>query len=379
MDGILDATNCTAGIKINENAMGINIIGTEIKNFSTYGIYIPRGTTLYSSDITIRDCYINGNGSQLDNYGIYVDRPDNKYDNLRINAIKTGIYAGQGGQIIRNVHGLVIFTNGATAEEHFENTKFIVIITGGLNVIESCYCDTFCTFVESSSESAYIVTNSCYNSYLNNVDTKLFIFNKATCRYSITNNSFEVPIPATKHSGIIYKQWNDQTSLIQGYSYIKNNQISFPQRFNAGDLLCQVTESYTPYWLNSKTSLSTTNWLLLGYVISGYAYQQLKLNVDGYNFLANYKIERYGTTTYVTGRTKEKSNTNFSVQLGFKYIGNQNGYNIYAVYLKQTEGTELKTDITIEALNKNSPFIPIQLNLLDPTFVEETMDGIYTI
>ena len=379
MDGILDATNCTAGIKINENAMGINIIGTEIKNFSTYGIYIPRGTTLYSADITIRDCYINGNGSQLDNYGIYVDRPDIKYDNLRINAIKTGIYAGQGGQIIRNVHGLVIFTNGATAEEHFENTKFIVIITGGLNVIESCYCDTFCTFVESSSESAFIVTNSCYNSYLNNVDTKLFIFNKATCRYSITNNSFEVPIPATKHSGIIYKQWNNQTSLRQGYSYIKNNQISLPQRFNAGDLLCQVTESYTPYWLNSNTSLSTTNWLLLGYVIPGYAYQQLKLNVDGYNFIANYKIERYGTTTYVTGRTKEKSNTNFSVQLGFKYIGNQNGYNIYAVYLKQTEGTELKPDITIEALNKNSPFIPIQLDLIDPTFVKETMDGIYTI
>ena len=379
MDGILDAENCIAGIKINENAMGINIIGAEIKNFSTYGIYIPRGTTLYSSDICIRDCYINGNGSQLDNYGIYVDRPDNNYDNLRINAIKTGIYAGQGGQTIRNVHGLVIFTNGATAEEHFENTKFIVIITGGLNVIENCYCDTFCTFVESSSESAFIVTNSCYVSYINNVDSKLFILNRDNCRYSITNNTFDMQTPATKHSGIIYKQWNDQTSLRQGYSYIKNNQISLLQRFNAGDLLCQVTESYTPYWLDTSTELSTTNWILLGYVIPGKAYQQLKLNVEGYNFVANYKLERYGTNTYVTQRTTEKTNTNVTMQLGFKYIGNQNGYNVFAVYLRQTEGTALKTDITIEALNKNSPFIPIQVDLADSSFVEDTMDGTYTI
>ena len=365
MDGILDAENCIAGIKINEHAMGINIIGTEIKNFSTYGIYIPRGTTIYSSDIAIRDCYINGNGSQLDNYGIYVDRPDNKYDNLRINAIKTGIYAGQGGQIIRNVHGLVIFTNGATAEEHFENTKFIVIITGGLNVIESCYCDTFCTFVESSSESAFIVTNSCYVSYINNVDSKLFILNRDICRYSITNNTFEMQTPATKHSGIIYKQWNDQISSLQS--------------FNAGDLLCQVTESYTPYWLDGPTGLSTTNWLLLGYVIPGKAYQQLKLNVEGYNFVANYKLERYETNTYVSRRTVEKTNTDVTLELGFKYIGNQNGYDVYAVYLRQTEGTALITDMTIEALNKNSPFIPIQIDLSDPSFVEDTMDGTYTI
>lgn len=378
MDGILDAENCIAGIKINENAMGINIIGTEIKNFSTYGIYIPRGTTLYSSDIFIRDCYINGNGSQLDNYGIYVDRPDNKYSNLRINAIKTGIYAGYGGQIIRNVHGLVIFTNGATAEEHFKNTKFIVIISGGLNVIESCYCDSFCTFVESSSESAFIVTNSCYFSYINNVDSKLFILNRADCRYSITNNTFEMQTPATKHSGIIYKQWNDQISLRQGYSYIKNNQISLLEKFNAGDLLCQVTESYTPYWLGG-TGLSTTKWLLLGYVIPGYAYQQLKLNVEGYNFVANYKLERIGTNTYVTQRTTEKTNTDVTLELGFKYIGNKNGYNVFAVYLRQTAGTALKTDMTIEALNKNSPFIPIQIGLLDPSFVENTMDAKYTI
>lgn len=378
MDGILDAENCTAGIKINENATGIYIIGTEIRNFSTYGIYMPRGTTIYSSDIAIRDCYIIGNGSQLDNYGIYVDRPDNKYDNLRINAIKTGIYAGQGGQIIRNVHGLVIFTNGATAEEHFENTKFIVIISGGLNVIESCYCDTFCTFVESSSVSAFIVTNSCYSSYINNVDSKLFILNRDICKYSIINNSFEMQTPATKHSGIIYKQWNDQISLRQGYSYIKNNQISSLQSFNAGDLLCQVTESYTPYWLNNN-ELSTTNWLLLGYVIPGKTYQQLKLNVQGVNFVANYKLERYGTNTYVTARTVEKSNTDFTLELGFKYIGNQNGYDVYAVYLRQTVGTALKTDMTIEALNKNSPFIPIEISLLDPSFVEDTMDGTYTI
>lgn len=379
MVGILDATNCTAGIKINENAMGINIIGTEIKNFSTYGIYIPRGTTIYSSDISIRDCYINGNGSQLDNYGIYVDRPDNNYENLRINAIKTGIYAGLGGQIIKNVHGLVIFTNGATPEEYFESTKFIVIIAGGLNVIESCYCDSFCTFVESSSESAFIVTNSGYYSYINNVDSKLFILNSDSCRYSITNNTFEMQTPSTKHSGIIYTQWNDQKSLRQGFSYIKNNQISVVQNFNAGDLLCQVTESYTPYWSTTQLELSATNWLLLGYVIPGYAYQQLKLNVDGYNFIANYKLERFGTNTYLTRRTAEKTNTDVTLQLGFKYIGNQNGYNVFAVYLRQTEGTPLYPNITIEALNKNSPFIPIRVDLVDASIVEETMNDTYTI
>lgn len=379
INGILDATNCESGIKINGDAMGINIVGTEIKNFNSYGIYVPLGATYYSSDISIRDCYINGNGSQLDNYGIYFNRPDNKMDNVRINAVKTGIYCGQGGQIIRNVHGLVIFTNGATEAEYFENTKFIEIISGGINIIDNCYCDSFCTFVDSSSQSAFIVTNSAYFSYINNVNSKLFILRNANCRYTITNNTFEMQTPATKHQGIVYTTFNNQTSLLKGMTYIEKNQISRIEIFNEGDLLCQVTDSHTPFWLNDNNALQTTNWALLGYVTTGYQYQQLKLNVEGYNFVANYKLERYGTNTYVSLRTKEKTNTNVTLELGFKYVGNTNGYNVYAVYLRQPSGAPLNPDITIEELNKNTPFIPARLSLTDVSYSEQTVDATYTL
>lgn len=384
--GILESNNCLYGIKINENLMGQNIIETEIHSAKNSSIYIPAGLTEYSSDAVIKDCYLNGIGSENLNYGIYNERPDLKVENTRINAVQIGVYTGKGGVFLQNVHGLAIFNYGAQEVEQniYEKSKFILIPeNSSLNVFNNCYCDSFCTFIESSSASAFILTSSVFYSYITNVDYKLFVLNTSSCRYNISNCSFEFQKPKNKHKGIIYKNFNDQICMRRGFVNIFDNQISFVEYLEKGDLLTQITNSYTPLWLSSNNKI-TSQWLLLGYIVAGFEYHQINLNIDGFNYNAYFKIERNSNNgdTYVTQRpgvssSNEASFANTKINLGFKYVTNSNGYNIYAVYVKYISGNELEANIVIEDKNLNTPFLPLSAVPTNPIYTDERMDGIY--
>lgn len=376
--GVIDALNCESGIKINENAMGITIKDLEIKGFSTYGIYVPVGNTLYSSDLLIDNCYINGPGSNYNTYGIYLGRPDNNIVNSRINAVKVCVRANYGGQFLNNVHGLGIGYN-VSDNTWFNNTVFMHHTGGSCIQISNCYCDTFQTFVKSETSDDFNVNNSMFFSYLSNVDCILFDLQNSDTKYNIKNNTFDLPTPSSKHIGIKYANFNDQVTLNDYRVFIKDNILLGSINLNAGDLLLMTHKSYQPYWNNTNNSLGSNNWLKIGYIIPSLEWNSLDLNIEGNHFIANFKLERYDGVMYVTQRASYKSNNDVTPRLGFKFIHNTNGYNIIGVYLQQTSGTPMKTDISVKQLNENSAYMPVNIDLIDPTFESIEMDSSYSL
>lgn len=376
--GVIDALNCESGIKINENAMGITIKDLEIKRFSTYGIYVPVGNTLYSSDLLIDNCYINGPGSNYNTYGIYLGRPDNNIVNSRINAVKVCVRANYGGQFLNNVHGLGIGYN-VSDNTWFNNTVFMHHTGGSCIQISNCYCDTFQTFVKSETSDDFNVNNSMFFSYLSNVDCILFDLQNSDTKYNIKNNTFDLPTPSSKHIGIKYANFNDQVTLNDYRVFIKDNILLGSTNLNAGDLLLMTHKSYQPYWNNTNNSLGSNNWLKIGYIIPSLEWSSLDLNIEGNHFIANFKLERYDGVMYITQRASYKSNNDVTPRLGFKFIHNTNGYNIIGVYLQQTSGTPMKTDISVKQLNENTAFMPVNIDLIDPTFESIEMDSSYSL
>lgn len=376
--GVIDALNCESGIKINENAMGITIKDLEIKRFSTYGIYVPVGNTLYSSDLLIDNCYINGPGSNYNTYGIYLGRPDNNIVNSRINAVKVCVRANYGGQFLNNVHGLGIGYN-VSDNTWFNNTVFMHHTGGSCIQISNCYCDTFQTFVKSETSDDFNVNNSMFFSYLSNVDCILFDLQNSDTKYNIKNNTFDLPTPSSKHIGIKYANFNDQVTLNDYRIFIKDNILLGNINLNAGDLLLMTHKSYQPYWNNTNNSLGSNNWLKIGYIIPSLEWNSLDLNIEGNHFIAAFKLERYDGVMYVTQRASYKSNNEVTPRLGFKFIHNTNGYNIIGVYLQQISGTPMKTDISVKQLNENSAFMPVNIDLIDPTFESIEMDSSYSL
>lgn len=370
--GILDATNCDYGLKINGDAMGITIKEMEIKNFDVAGLYVPAGDTLYSSDLLIDDCYINGKGSHLTGVGIYLERPDNTILNLRINACKKCIYATKGGQFIRNVHGL-----GIGNDNWFTGTVFFEMSGGSINTIDNSYCDTLETFIKDTStddEASFTITNSTYFSYLSNVDTKLFIITKAGTDYNISNNTFSLPTPSTKNQGIIYNNYDQQYSLKSNNVFIENNIISNSGSLLNGDLLMTTHKRYKPYWAHTDRTLPDDKWLKVGYIIPNqYSFYDLIISLDGQLLNPQFKLERFGTSTYLTYRGGFKTSDTLSIYLGVKYENNTNGIDVYGLYIK-TVTTGINENVEVKQQNENVPFIQISTDLIDPTFETLTMD-----
>ena len=263
--GILDATNCEYALKINENYIGLLVEEMEIQRFSVAGVYIPKGETLYSSDLTFKSCHINGKGSNFNNYGFYVERPDNEYLNMRVNAVKTGFYCTSGGQILNDVHCLVA-GDGTPLTDWFNDTKTFVITSGNANILTNFYSDSFHTMIESTGNSMINLNNSFYYSYINNVDCELFRLNYAT-KINISNNQFQLPTPQTKHKGIVIINNNGQYTLRNSRITINNNIINDFNILVEGDLLTQTNKAYVPFW-STNTDLKTDKWLKIGYMVS---------------------------------------------------------------------------------------------------------------
>ena len=291
--------------------------------------------------------------------------------------LKVCVRANYGGQFLIKVHGLGIGYN-MQDNTWFNNTVFMHHTNGSGIQITNCFCDTFQTFVKSETSDDFNVNNSMFYSYLSNVDCILFDLQNSDTKYNIKNNTFTLPTPSSKHIGIKYANFNSQITLNDYRVFIKDNILLGSENLNAGDLLLMTHKSYQPYWLDTKT-LGSNNWLKIGYIIPSTEWNSLDLNIEGYHFIANFKLDRYDGVMYLTQRPSYKSNSAVTPRLGFKFIHNKNGYNIIGVYLQQTSGAPMKTDISVKQLNENAAFMPVNIDIIDPTFESIEMDSSYSL
>lgn len=367
--GKLDGTNCQSAIKINPGLMGQNLEGVEI-NYATIGLYMPKDENNYPGDLKMDGCVINGRGSQNSTVGVYCERTDNKFVNSRINACTKAFYFVGGGQTIINVHGM-----GVGAGSWWDNSIFAHFHSGGGNLIQSSYCDTFKTIVKNDTDGDFTLSGCWYYSYLSNVDCELFkIDGNQFSRFTITDNSFDVPVASTQHKGITFSNYGDGSSANPQTTHIANNLVLRSGSFVKGDFLLKVN-NYSPYWFNAGNDLSTSQWLKVGYVPASVIYNRLAINIGGWLYRVNFKIEKYGSTVYLTQRTSSTEATGTPVKIGFKYENNTNGPQIFGVYVQQISGSTLPSEITVIPEIANIPFMPLDFGIKSPTLETLTMDA----
>lgn len=368
--GEIDASGCQTAIKINGYMMGTEIKDTTISNFTTYGIYAV--SSAYSSDMKIQNCYINGiQDNTYTSYGVMFERPDNEITHCRINGITEAVKITAGGLTMIDVHGLGI--------GGFANSVFLDIAAdqAALIVVDSCYCDNFQTFVKTRGNyNTLTITNSSYMTYESPVDVKLFDLDGRT-NILIEGNTFNIPVKSTYCHGVVFYN-------IAGYSLynsnftIKNNKILNSHNLDAGDLLL-TTDNYYPFWNNDNNTMPTSNKQLIGYMVANNAPKSLTINVDGITWNYNFRIERYNGTTYLTKNPSTKSDDNVSLELGFKYLNNNKGYDVYALYVSQPAGTALKQEMFIVNNNESEPFMAIKQYPADPDHQAIVMDDTFTV
>lgn len=370
--GTIDATGCDAAIKIQALMMGTKFHNVNIIMFTTYGIYFETGT--YSSDVEVYNCYISGIQDNTNpSYGLYIQRPDNDFCHCRINGVKTAVYSSKGGLTLIDIHALEI---GDFADTIFVdlNGDFISLVD-----IDSCYCDTFQTFLKVRGTAVCVVTNCDYFSYLSNVDTKLFDLDGRT-HLTLKNNIFEIPSKNSGSDGIKYTNFQGHTFL-NTTLVVDGNQFINTADITAGDPMLSI-QKYTPFWNDDTKYLSQSSYNLIGYMAAGNGMKNLLVTVDGYQWNFNFMLERYSGVTYLTERPSTKTLPNDSgvtLELAFKYVGNSKGFDCYAVYLKQPSGTVMKAKVNIVNQNTSEPFMAIQQNYVDISATTLTPDASMTV
>ena len=386
--GIINAKNCESGIKLKNNFADIYIEDVKILYFNKYGVYFPLSNNNQSSNASFSNIEIDGNTSSEESYGFYIERPDNKYNNIIINSVQQAFHITKGGQILKNIHALMVgydenhqaLTNYS---EWYENTKAIYIEGGaGGNIINEFYNDTFCTFLECSNDNnnSFILTNSFSMSYLPNLNQKLFIFNQDQPLGIIENNSFDFNTPLTKHQGIIFNNYEPQNITNSNLFKLSKNIINQTDRLVNGDILTKIDNTYSPFWLNSQMDIPSDKWLLIGYIpITKFCDKKFSISIDRNIFDVIFRIDSYDNISIgnvLNGNTIK--NTNLGIDIGFKYDNNINGYPVASVYIKRTSGTA-KCNIDISNMNSSVLFCPINQYRLDPNQTIDNVDYSYSL
>ncbi len=135
--GILDGSGVASGISI-ESGRETYIAHVSIKN-TQIGIHIKHGANSGSSDADIIHVNIVGN-NEKGSTGVLIEGYDNTLTDMRIAGVQYGIHLIGGGNFIRNVHPLYIWSD---AYSYADSIGFWE--ESGGNFFDNAYSDQFAT------------------------------------------------------------------------------------------------------------------------------------------------------------------------------------------------------------------------------------------
>jgi len=136
--GIIDASGVARAISI-DGGRETYIRNLSIKRTSL-GIHVKYGANSGSSDADIHSVNITGNGA-TDSIGVLIEGYDNTFTNMRIAKVMIGVKIASAGNILRNIHPLLI--RNTPAYEDFDNTVGFLDVDGTNNWYDYCYSDQF--------------------------------------------------------------------------------------------------------------------------------------------------------------------------------------------------------------------------------------------
>lgn len=238
----------------------LNIVSYRTKN----GIRIGESSGS-PNDVLVNNCLFYGKGSEFEGTGIIVNCTDNYIENTRIYGFRTGFLVN-GYIIINNTHVLLRWSNQTTGNfdpiqrntEEFNNvyklTSFAIMNSDAR--FYSCYADSVYKFLDISTSSPIILTNSFYYNARSNCDCMLFdLKNKDIFNLIISNNVFNI---SKNISGIGIHR--DRTFNTHSQIHINNNIIRNIEKLtDPFDLIKKDV-------LNRRYNLSVSadNWYVVG-------------------------------------------------------------------------------------------------------------------
>ena len=156
--GYVDGSGVANGIAI-ESGRETLIRNTSIKN-TRIGIHIKRCARYTSSDSDVQQVNIYGTGAK-DSIGVLVQGNDNTFSNMRIGKVHIGFQLESGGNSLRDIHPLYIYSKDTPDELYRSSIGFLD--RAGANWYDYCYSDQFATGFVSSSRTGNIYSRCfCY-------------------------------------------------------------------------------------------------------------------------------------------------------------------------------------------------------------------------
>ncbi len=138
--GVLDGSGVADGVSI-DGGRETSIRDVSIKH-TRVGVHIKRGANSGSSDADITHVNIVGTGKP-DSVGVLVEGYDNTFTDMRIASVQTGVLLKSGGNSLRNIHPLYIYTKHVDDAGYLSSRAFDD--RNGHNWYDYCYSDQFAT------------------------------------------------------------------------------------------------------------------------------------------------------------------------------------------------------------------------------------------
>lgn len=135
--GIIDGSGMADGISI-DGGRETKISNVSVKH-TRIGIHIMHGANSGSSDADVSDVNIVGT-SDSNAVGVLVEGYDNTFTNMRIASVHIGVWIKSGGNSLRNIHPLYIFSPSQVYD-----TSCGFLVEASNNWFSFCYSDQFAT------------------------------------------------------------------------------------------------------------------------------------------------------------------------------------------------------------------------------------------
>ena len=312
------------------------------------------------SDVLLEN-FIITNDNMNDNYiGINIIGTDNKIINGRIYGFKTGINCNKNLIIINNIHFL------ATNFNNNINEQYVAIYNPDTAFIDNCYCDSYPVFVKYKEGHSQVFVNNLfvYSWTKQIIETRIFDYSECLNVLNVTPvlhiNNAKVNVDTYPDNfkfiftGILGNTNNSDT-VKRFISKSTFNNVIFTGTNDLISTKFDISQKVETDFINNYWDYWTQNWLYIGnLIVSSNTYASIKLTdpelgLNIFEIITNGE----GNITNINRIFRSKEEQNYSIAV--KKIQDK-CYKLYVAKDKNYLPTTINTQQVISLI---SPYVKI--------------------